>query len=220
MLSQSLDGDGTDAGAAGAAAVAEALEAAKRGRKMKSVYTTGEVAEICRISQQTVIRCFDSGRLKGFRVPGSKFRRIPRESLLAFMRENHIPLENLAASKKRVLIVDDDAEIVSMMSEILAGDGRFDVRTANNGFDAGAQTKEFRPDIVLLDYMLPDINGNIVCQRIRSDPELAGTRIIIVSGAAREAEIAMLRAAGADDFVKKPFDITQLLNRMVELVGA
>ena len=73
----------------------------------KSVYTTGEVARICSISQQTVIRCFDSGRLRGFRVPGSKFRRIPRDQLINFMKSNDIPLDKLGQSKKRILIIDD-----------------------------------------------------------------------------------------------------------------
>ena len=56
---------------------------------MKTVFTTGEAAEICKVSQQTIIRCFDSGRLKGFRVPGSRFRRIPREALLQFMKDKY-----------------------------------------------------------------------------------------------------------------------------------
>lgn len=185
---------------------------------MKTVFTTGEVAEICGISQQTVIRCFDGGRLKGFRVPGSKFRRIPRESLIEFMKENGIALENLDSGKKRVLIVDDDAAIVEMLTDLLSRDGRFDVRSAANGFDAGAMTKEFKPDILLLDYMLPDINGNIVCERIRKDSDLAGTKIIIVSGAISESEISGLRTSGADDFIKKPFDVDKLISRMVELL--
>ncbi|HUN81818.1 MAG TPA: response regulator [Phycisphaerae bacterium] len=187
---------------------------------MKTIYTTGEVAEICRISQQTVIRCFDNGRLKGYRVPGSKFRRIPRDSLLEFMKKNAIPLERLDSGKKRVLIVDDDEAIIEMLSDLLTRDGRFDVRTASNGFDAGAATKEFRPDILLLDFMLPDINGNIVCQRVRSDPELENTKIIMVSGAVSPAEIESLRAAGADEFIKKPFDVMKLIDRMVELLAA
>ena len=58
---------------------------------MKTVFTTGEAAKICKVSQQTIIRCFDSGQLKGFRVPGSRFRRIPREQLYMFMRDNGIP---------------------------------------------------------------------------------------------------------------------------------
>jgi len=74
---------------------------------MKDLFTTGEAAEVCKVSQQTIIRCFDSGRLDGFRVPGSKFRRIPRQSLVKFMKENRIPLDNLDSGRKRVLIVDD-----------------------------------------------------------------------------------------------------------------
>lgn len=202
------------------AAVTEALEAANRSDwRMKMVFTTGEVADVCRISQQTVIRCFDSGKLKGFRVPGSKFRRIPREALVEFMKAHSIPLQNLETGKKRVLVVDDDAAIVDMLESILSRDGRFDVRSAGNGFDAGALTKEFRPDILLLDYMLPDINGNVVCERIRSDETLANTKIIIVSGAVDPAEVESLRKAGADEFIKKPFEIDQLISRMTELLS-
>ena len=187
--------------------------------RMKTVFTTGEVAEICKISQQTVIRCFDNGRLRGFRVPGSKFRRIPRDALISFMKSNNIPLENLDSGKKRVLIVDDDPAIVEMLQDLLTRDGRFEVKSAANGFDAGALTQEFRPDILLLDFMLPDINGNVVCQRIRKDPNLSGTKIIIVSGAISEAEIEGLRASGVDDFIKKPFDVDKLISRMVELLS-
>ena len=188
--------------------------------RSKSVFTTGEVADICRISQQTVIRCFDSGKLHGFRVPGSKFRRIPREALLHFMRDHDIPLEVLDSGKRKVLVVDDDSEIVDMLVDILHREGKFEVKSASNGFDAGALTREFLPDILLLDYMLPDINGNIVCQRVRSDPRLSHTKIIIVSGAVDPAEIETLKAAGADDFIKKPFDIDHLLRRMLELLRA
>lgn len=185
---------------------------------MKTVFTTGEVAQICKISQQTVIRCFDSGRLKGFRVPGSKFRRVRREDLIAFMKANNIPLAELDSGKKRVLIVDDDPAIVDMLEDLLTRDGRFEVKSASNGFEAGSLTQGFRPDILLLDYMLPDINGNVVCERVRNDPKLAHTKIIIVSGAVSSFEIEHLKAAGADDFIKKPFDVDKLISRMVELL--
>lgn len=204
-----------------ASLVTDALNSAKTSDwREKSVFTTGEVAEVCQISQQTVIRCFDSGKLKGFRVPGSKFRRIPRESLIKFMQAHQIPITNLETGKKRVLIVDDDPEIVEVLVEVLGADSRFDVMSASNGFDAGAATKSFKPDIVLLDYMLPDINGNIVCERIRQDSDLANTRVIIVSGAVDPSEVEALLAAGADDFIQKPFDLQHLIGRMVELLAA
>ena len=135
----------------------------------KTVFTTGEAAKICKVSQQTIIRCFDNGSLKGFRVPGSRFRRIPRDNLYSFMKENGIPTDALESGKRKVLVVDDDVDLVELMVDAFARDGRFDIRTANNGFDAGMQVREFRPDLVILDVMLPDINGKEVCQRVRSD---------------------------------------------------
>ena len=182
--------------------------------KIKSLFTTGEAAEVCNVSQQTIIRCFDAGRLKGFRIPGSKFRRIPRESLMAFMRENGIPSDNFENGKKKVLIVDDDAEIVELIADVLVRDGRFEVKTASSGYEAGIMTHQFNPDLIILDYMLPDINGNIVCKTIKSNPEFAATRIIIVSGVVNESEIEELLNAGAEDFMKKPFNIAELIDKI------
>ena len=181
---------------------------------MKTVFTTGEAAEICKVSQQTIIRCFDAGRLKGFRVPGSRFRRIPRDALLQFMKDNGIPAQNLETGKAKVLVVDDDPEIVELFVDVLDRDGRFEVQTANSGYQAGLLTAEFKPDLILLDYMLPDINGNVVCQTIKSKPEFENTRVIIVSGVVNQEEIDDLLSAGADDFVKKPFNIEQLVDKI------
>ncbi|MGD0598136.1 MAG: response regulator [Sedimentisphaerales bacterium] len=181
---------------------------------MKELFTTGEAAEICRVSQQTIIRCFDAGRLEGFRVPGSRFRRIPRESLMKFMKSNSIPLDGLETGKKKILVVDDDAEIVDLLVEVLTRDGRFDVKTATSGYEAGIQTQRFRPDCILLDYMLPDVNGNVVCHTIRKNPEFENIRIIIVSGVIKQEEIDQLLKSGAQDFIKKPFDINDLINRI------
>lgn len=184
----------------------------------KTVFTTGEAAKICKVSQQTIIRCFDNGTLKGFRVPGSRFRRIPREQLYAFMKDNGIPTDALESGKRRVLIVDDDEELVELLSDVFAKDGRFDIRTANNGFDAGMLVREFRPDLVVLDVMLPDINGKEVCQRVRSDERLESVKIICISGMVEQDKIAELREAGANDFMHKPFNVDRLLDRACDLL--
>lgn len=186
----------------------------------KQVYSTGDVAEICNVSQQTVIRCFDTGRLRGYRIPGSKFRRIPREALIEFMQENDIPLDRLELGKKRVLVVDDDEAIVEMLVELLERDGRFDVATAMTGFEAGVKTKEFNPDVLVLDYMLPDLNGNAVCRTIRADPAMKDVRIIMVSGVVNPEDVEKLKAEGADEFLQKPFSIEQLVNTITELVSS
>ncbi len=188
----------------------------------KQVFTTGEAAEICKVSQQTIIRCFDAGRLNGFRVPGSKFRRIPREELIRFMRENDIPLDQMgpAHSRKRILVVDDDPNIVDLMVDVLSRDDRYEVKTAETGYDAGMTSESFKPDLIILDYMLPDINGNVVCRAIRNNAELAHTRVIIVSGVVNQNEIDALLEAGADEFVKKPFNIEKLMERIEALLEA
>jgi len=184
----------------------------------KSVFTTGEAAEICKLSQQTIIRCFDSGQLEGFRVPGSKFRRIPRDKLIKFMKEHNIPLDALESDEIRVLVVDDDPDIVELFVDALGRDGRFDIRTASTGFDAGVEADRFRPDVMVLDYMLPDINGNVVCKTIRESEELRNIRIIIISGVVNKSAIDALLKAGADDFIRKPFNINTVIDRIVKLV--
>lgn len=186
----------------------------------KQVFTTGEAAELCRVSQQTIIRCFDSGRLRGFRVPGSRFRRIPRDELLRFMRDNKIPTAALQGDRRRVLVVDDDPNIVELFVDVLTRDGRYEVKTAASGYDAGVLTEQFNPDLLILDYMLPDINGNVVCRTIRQNPRFKNMKIVIVSGVVKQDEIETLLAAGADDFVKKPFNIEKLMARIEQLIEA
>ena len=181
---------------------------------MKTVFTTGEAAKVCKVSQQTIIRCFDNGQLKGFRVPGSKFRRIPREMLFKFMKDNGIPTDALESGKRKILLVDDEVEIIEILSKALDDDGRFEYRVAANGFDAGMMVKEYRPDLIILDVMLPDINGKEVCLRVRSDASLEEVRVICISGMVEEEKIQELKLAGADEFVSKPFDVDVLIEKM------
>lgn len=185
---------------------------------MKTVFTTGEAAKICNVSQQTIIRCFDSGQLKGFRVPGSRFRRIPREILYKFMKDNGIPTDALESGKRKALVVDDDVELVELLRDVLISDGRFEVRVANNGFDAGMMVREYHPDVIVLDVMLPDINGKEVCQRVRSDSALDDVQIICISGMVERDKIEELKEAGANDFLQKPFEVETLVNRICTLL--
>ena len=87
---------------------------------MKTVFTTGEAAKVCKVSQQTIIRCFDNGQLKGFRVPGSRFRRIPREALYKFMKDNGIPTEALESG-----VIKELTEVIDRLLDYML-DGRMD----------------------------------------------------------------------------------------------
>ncbi|RLT06315.1 MAG: response regulator [Planctomycetota bacterium] len=185
---------------------------------MKTVFTTGEAAKICKVSQQTIIRCFDSGQLRGFRVPGSRFRRIPRDILYRFMKENGIPTDALESGRRKALIVDDDEELVELIRDALEADGRFEIRVANNGFDAGMMVREYHPDVIVLDVMLPDINGKEVCQRVRSDNTLDDVKIICISGMVEQDKIEDLKASGANEFMQKPFEVENLIERICMLL--
>lgn len=185
----------------------------------KTVFTTGEVARICNISQQTVIRLFDKGRLQGFRVPGSRFRRIPRQQLIAFMKDNGISLKRLGLTERRILVVDDDEEIANMLKELMTREGIYEVRVGSTGFEAGMLARDFLPNVILLDFKLPDINGNVVCRAVREQDGLRETQIIIMSGVVDPAEVDELMRAGANAFIKKPFDVSEVLKKIEELIG-
>ena len=118
----------------------------------------------------------------------------------------------------KVLIVDDDAEIVELLMDVLNKDGRFELKTASSGYEAGMATERFQPELILLDYMLPDVNGNIVCQTIKRNPQFENIKIIIISGVVKQDEIEQLLKSGAEDFIRKPFDINELINKITAVL--
>ena len=103
----------------------------------RDVLTTGEVAKICNVASRTVSKWFDSGQLRGYRIPGSKDRRIPVSSLVRFMKSHNIPLDGLMTGNTRVLIADSDPDVRSSLTDILGEQTKYDVKSAVNGFAAG-----------------------------------------------------------------------------------
>src|SRR5205823_12809677 len=107
-------------------------------------------------------------------------------------------------------------ELVELIHDVLEKDGRFEVRIANNGFDAGMMVKEYHPELIVLDIMLPDINGKEVCQRVRGDSTMDDVKIICISGMVEEDKIADLRDSGANEFLQKPFEVEKLIDLMCQ----
>ena len=134
------------------------------------------------------------------------------------MKENNIPTDALESGKRKVLVVDDDKDLVDLLVDVLEGDGRFETRSVNNGFDAGMTVREYRPDLIILDVMLPDINGKDVCVRVRGDKSLEAVKIVCVSGIVEEDKIEELRRAGADEFLAKPFETEKLIETICRLL--
>lgn len=181
----------------------------------KRGFTTGQVAELCHVTIPTVIKWIDTGRLNGFKIPGSKSRRVTREHLVEFMAANGIPTDRLQ-TKKKLLIVDDDKHILELLKTVFEKSGDYEIRAVGRGFDAGL-AKEYQPDVILLDIMLPDIDGRQVCSYIREDPELSSVKIMAVSGYVSKGDIAELKGKGFDDYLEKPFDNDVLVEKVQSL---
>jgi excisionase family DNA binding protein len=178
----------------------------------KDVLTTGEVAKICNVASRTVSKWFDSGQLRGYRIPGSKDRRIPVSSLIRFMKSHNIPMDGLMSGHTRVLIVDQDDEVGAKLGEILGEQTNYEVRVANNAFLAGIECERFRPHVMLLDIHLADADGQTVCRAIRGNDDLQVTKVIAMSGKLTDGQVAQLTHQGYDSALRKPFSVRQVID--------
>lgn len=178
---------------------------------MKTVFTTGEAAKICKVSQQTIIRCFDSGQLKGFRVPGSRFRRIPRDQLYQFMRDNGIPLDG-ELRVPVLLIADPGASWVQELVSQLNERNKLDVQCSAEAFEAGGLVSTLKPEVVLIDTALPGLTDTAVCQRLHT---LNGKRHILCL-CADEEKAAAFRQAGADEAATSTAGLAECILKQVE----
>jgi len=188
----------------------------------KEVLTTGEVARLCHVTIRTVIKWFEKGHLKGYKIPGSRDRRFARADVLSFMKDHGIPLADRdgdPTSRRRVLIVDDEESVVAILEEYLRQIGLFDWQVARNGYEAGLKTRSFRPHLLMTDYNLGDITGAQVAESVRGDPDLADMRIVVFSGFVTESEALQLKARGVDEFLRKPFSFEQVRDTMFRLLN-
>ncbi len=177
----------------------------------KDVLTTGEVAKICNVAPRTVSKWFDSGQLKGYRIPGSKDRRIPLNNLIQFMKAHGIPLDGVMSGKTRVLIVDDQRDVTDVLKKLLVEQAGYEVRTATSGFEAGIECERFKPHVMLLDLHIGEGDSRHVANLVHGNDDLAMTRIIAMSGKLTDGQATGLRQQGFDSFLKKPFQVRQVI---------
>lgn len=179
----------------------------------KTVLTTGEVAKICNVAPRTVSKWFDSGQLRGYRIPGSKDRRIPVEQLIRFMRGHGIPLNGLDSGRRRVLIIDADAMLCETLRTALSRDG-YEVTTAGSALEAGAAAHDMNPHIVIVDVSLRDVSARTISRFFRSTAGLQPPRLIGVAKGLNDAQGQALLQDGFDAYLSKPFDARSLVALM------
>ena len=175
--------------------------------KTKTIYTTHDISRLLQVNPRSVINWIEQNLLPSYRTPGGH-RRVRRDDLLAFLRKHQIPTPaSLVEGKFRILIVEDEEEVVTLLKTYLQRQGGYEVAAASNGINALIDVGRFKPDLLILDVMIPGVDGIEVCRRIKDD-SANKTAIIVISGNA-ESEKKVLQA-GADVFMPKPVDLEKL----------
>jgi excisionase family DNA binding protein len=173
--------------------------------------TAGQVAVRCHVSYQTVKNWVSAGKLKAFFTPGGH-RRVRVEDFQAFLDHYRLPLH--PAAKRRVLIVDDDPLLVQTLAKFFRKIGEYELATAEDGFDAGLQMLGFRPDLVVLDLMMPNLDGFVVCRKIKASPLARQTRVLVMTGYPTDENIRKALECGADGWLAKPFRMGEVRKRV------
>jgi len=184
--------------------------------KGKKVLTTGEVARICNVAPRTVSKWFDRGQLKGYRIPGSKDRRIPVSELTRFMKAHNMPAASLPAGKIRVLVADSNQQTASALAETLRTRADYEVQTVRSNFETGMVAQKFAPHVLLVNLLAEDINAADICSAIRTDGELQTIRIIALANRLSDSEAAALLQKGFDGCVSDSDDITEVVRKIEE----
>jgi len=179
--------------------------------KHKDVLTTGQVARICNVAPRTVSKWFDTGALRGYRIPGSKDRRIPLQSLIRFMKAHGIPLNGIETGQTRILILDEQNALAELLARRLNEDGPYEVRVAASAIEAGMLLQSFKPHIALMDISLPDINATTIFRLVSGNSELSGLRMIAMGASISDGEEQTLHQQGFIGVLHKPFDVRQAM---------
>lgn len=187
--------------------------------KRKDVLTTGQVAKICNVAPRTVSKWFDSGALRGYRIPGSKDRRIPIHQLISFMKVHGMPLNGLTAGKTRVLLLDHDADAAAALGEALAAKNEYEVTYAKSAFEAGVAVENTRPDVMVVDLSLPDLQPEQLCRHLRANADYQALKLIAASPSMTEGKGQQALQSGFHAYINKPFDPQRLIDTINRVVA-
>ena len=188
---------------------------------MKKVFTTGQVAKICKVAPRTVSKWFDSGRLKGYRIPGSQDRRIPREQLIKFLKEHGMPLGELEEEEwHKILIIGAEKLFIDRLQEMLPDSEDYKYQVANSGFEAGIMAQSFHPDTIIIDLSLGRSEALQIAANLRRDPAYEATLMIALASEDEADPDSLKTAHHFTESFKKPFDIALLGERIRSLAVA
>lgn len=179
--------------------------------KRKDVFTTGQVAQICNVAPRTVTKWFDSGQLKGYRIPGSRDRRIPMHDLIRFMQSHNIPTDDIDCGRLKVLMVDSDREFVENISKQLNFNPKYDVQCAFSSFEAGLLAQKSTPNIIIVSLLSEKIDASDICKSVRVSPDIQGGKVIAMADNISETECQALINKGFDGCISEKNGIAEIV---------
>jgi excisionase family DNA binding protein len=188
---------------------------------MEDILTVFKASKYCNVSPKTIINWIDSGHIEAYKTVGGH-RRIKTSDLENFMRKQGIPIpeEEMGEERIRILVVDDDPIIVETIVQALEEDEYdYEVISASDGFEAGLQVNHFKPHLLILDIMMPDIKGYEVCKKIKTNEDTKDTKIIVLSAYLDDEKFKKMKDYGADVCFSKPLPLPQLKEEVARLLG-
>ncbi len=181
----------------------------------KNVFSTFEAAKICNSSIMSINRWIHAGELKSYRTPGGHHR-IPKDDLISFLKRNNIPFSlNEFIHKWKILVVDDDELVLSsIVKNLRKFCPDFEVISANSGYEAGILVAQFSPHVIILDIMMPHMDGFKVCESIKSNPEKEDIIIVVITGYGNKENEEKAYNCGANKVFFKPIKSTKLVSEI------
>ena len=183
----------------------------------QKAYTTFEAAKICHVTHHSIKNWIKQGLIRASRTPGGHYR-ILEEDLDAFREEYDMFPRDKGPSKRRVMIVDDDADARDLIESMLSGEG-YELIKVSNATEVGLKAAQLTPDLILLDFLMPDINGFDVCKALRDNELTRSIPIMAVTCLSKEDDIERIFECGADEYLPKPFKVEELQEKVQELIG-
>ncbi len=185
----------------------------------RSFLTTFEISQICEVNPTTVQNWIRDRKLKAHVTPGGH-RRVLRADLIRFMETFGMPIPpELTNSPSFILIVDDETDMIELLTAALRSGGQeVDVAGTQGGVEALLMIGERRPDLLILDIMMPGMNGIEVCEKLKSHPQTRKLKIVAISGDHNPSLRERVLAAGADLFFTKPFDLMTFRDECLNLM--
>ncbi len=186
-------------------------------------FTTSEIARYCAVTNDGVLKWIKSGKLRAFSTPGGHYR-VSAEDFRTFLNKFDMPIDETffrgSERRRSVLVVDDEPNIREIVRRLLSEmDEDMHIEEASDGYEAGIKIGALQPDLVIMDVMMPRVDGISLCRSIRANPKTEGVKVLAITAFPEQDNVKKMYDAGADLCLIKPLqfehfrlEVKRLLN--------